>query len=151
MTSLKGSDMGCAKRKNVFGRWRMNKWLGRVWVASLDNICSDMCVKRRLRSACVSSHSDQRLRCSPEEALAPSLYPKSAHTIYWKTVIRKYILSLWFIDMCLYVHRYVLIYAVRLILLFLPHRFLFPLSVPHTVTVINLKPEKPSKKQLGKN
>ena len=59
--------------------------------------------------------------------------------------------KLWFIDMCLYVHRYVLIYAVRLILLFLSHRFLFPLSVPHTVTVINLKPEKPSKKQLGKN
>ena len=35
----------------------------------VENLPSDMCAQRRLRSACASAQSDQSLRCSHEETL----------------------------------------------------------------------------------
>ena len=54
--------------------WReTNFWNGDIGAATSENVRSDKCAQRRLRSACSSAQSDQSLRCPHEETLNPSL------------------------------------------------------------------------------
>ena len=44
-----------------------------LWAATWENVPSNMCAQRRLKSACASAQSDQSLRCPHEETLYPWL------------------------------------------------------------------------------
>ena len=45
-----------------------------IWAVTWENVPSDMCAQRRLKSACASVQSDQNRRCPHEETLHPWLY-----------------------------------------------------------------------------
>ena len=44
-----------------------------IWTATWDNMLSDICVQRRLKQACTSLQSDQRVCCPHKETLHPVL------------------------------------------------------------------------------
>ena len=43
----------------------------KICAATWENVTSDMCAQRRLRSACAAAQSDQSLRCPLKETLHP--------------------------------------------------------------------------------
>ena len=45
-----------------------------IRAAAWENVLSDICAQRRLKSACASAHSDQSLRCPHKETLHPWLF-----------------------------------------------------------------------------
>ena len=60
-----------------------------------ENLTSDICAQRKLRSVCKSTQSDQSLRCPHEETLHPSHVSKCAQWRFWSDCahVRKYVFS----------------------------------------------------------
>ena len=53
-------------------KW-VNVFYNAILAATWENVPSDMCAQRRLKSACASAQTDQSLRCPQEECLHPGL------------------------------------------------------------------------------